>query len=521
MAKLDYEQVVWTYSETKKNFSQSELAEALEQVVVSGNLDFIYPLTALALHPAKDIREKAWAIVDFLLADAKGEDLIKIDQGTREHRIFLEHIKMLDELTLPTNILGLLSFNASGYIRERALKKLVTRFDGIELPFLLLRLNDWIEIIHHQALAALKERLVRDYGKHFAASLFLIKHLSTLGRYNHNGTQELIASVLCTPHYIPELLNSMQSKVASQRLFALNLLLKIDSSIAAKAAINAALSSADASLRLRALEFACKNNKVNLVELPITALLQDKAAPVRLEALRWLAEKQDCREILLAAFFDSSSAVRLFARYKLKDVDAKAVYLQNLKSKEKSLLFTLRGLFEIEAIFDVEAIKALTREANGKVRALAFKLLLVQNSSEDKSDLLFQALVDKSNHCSRAAHEYLSANPDAVQLESLFALANQNLYIKAQCSLIAAIADAPPWINLPYLLALKKTRSNTESSLDAALDRALEHWLDRTASTYTTPNSAVLARLSTALGEAKAVLTHEQFQSIKAVLNRH
>ena len=41
--------------------------------------------------------------------------------------------------------LGLASFHFSGYVREEALRKLAEIRDGSELPYLLLRLNDWVK----------------------------------------------------------------------------------------------------------------------------------------------------------------------------------------------------------------------------------------------------------------------------------------------------------------------------------------------------------------------------------------
>ncbi|MDP3508363.1 MAG: hypothetical protein Q8T09_10265 [Candidatus Melainabacteria bacterium] len=526
MSTSDHDQVIWNYLQNKKLFAEAKLSEALEQAVAHDDITSIYLVTGLCLHPTAEIREKAWAVIDYLLRDVTPQDLVKIDIVTRSYRIIIEQIKLLDDLTIPTNVLGLFSFNPNGFIREKALRQLANRFDGRELPFILLRANDWVESIHDQAIAALRERLEGDYSRHFTDNLYLIKHLSTLERYNHEGIQELIANVLCSPQYEPELLNYLNSERASERLFAFTLLLKIESPTSVKTAINAGLASKDALIRHRALDFALTSSNVNLIERPMASLLTDSAATVRLEALHWLAEKQDCRDILEAAFFDSSFAVRLFARYRLKEVDAKDIYTRNLQTKNYSLLFTLRGLIEIKAELPIDLIEPLTSSSRGKVRALAYELLLAQDKIADKEAIVFRALLDQSNHCTKSAHKYLEANADSVAIESIWELFNQELPLAAKLTLLSAIADSPPWISLPYLLAAKvkiqaKFESAIEAHLDKAIDCALEHWLDKTVHNFTNPSPSSLNKLQSSLEEAKSVLKPKQYQSIKAVLNRH
>lgn len=534
MSTFDHDQVIWNYLQNKELFAEAKLCEALEQAVAHDDITSIYLVTGLCLHPTAEVREKAWAVIDYLLRDVTPQDLVKIDIVTRSYRIVIEPIKLLDDLAIPTNVLGLFSFNPNGFIREKALRQLANRFDGRELPFILLRANDWVESIHDQAITALRERLEGDYSRHFTDNLYLIKHLSTLERYNHQGIQELIANVLCSPQCVPELLNYLNSERASERQLAFALLKRIESSNSAKTTINAGLASKDASIRQMALKLAVETNNVDLIERPMVSLLTDSAATVRLEALHWLAEKQDCRDILEAAFFDSSFAVRLFARYRLKEVDAKEIYRQNLQTKNHSLLFTLRGLIEIEAKLPIELIEPLTLSSSGKVRALAYELLLAQGKIANKEAIIFRALLDQSNRCIKSAHKYLEANPDSVAIESIWELFNQELPLAAKRTLLSAMADSPQWISLPYLLAAKvKIQAKFESAiaapletsldtaLDTSIDCALKHWLDKTVHNFTNPSPSSLNKLQSSLDEAKSVLKTHQYLSIQAVLNRH
>ena len=328
---------------------------------------------------------------------------------------------------------------------------------------------------------------------------------------------------MCSPQYESELLNYLNSESSSERHFAFTLLQKIESPTSTKTAINAGLVSKDASIRQRALKFAIETNNVNLLERPMVSLLADSAATVRLEALHWLAEKQDCRDILEAAFFDSSFAVRLFARYRLREVDAKDIYMLNLQTKNHSLLLTLRGLIEIKAELPIETLEPFVLASSGKVRALTYELLLAQDKIADKGAIVCRALLDQSNHCIKSAHKYLDANPDSVAIETLWELFNQELPLAAKRTLISAMAKSSPWISLPYLLALTiKLGSQTklEATLELAIYSALNHWLNKTNNIFTTPSTSSLKNLNSSLEEAKSVLKPQHYQTIKAVLKR-
>jgi hypothetical protein len=55
--------------------------------------------------------------------------------------------------------LGVASMHYSGYVRDAALRRLSDTQDGSELPFLLLRLNDWVEEVRQTALALVRLRV--------------------------------------------------------------------------------------------------------------------------------------------------------------------------------------------------------------------------------------------------------------------------------------------------------------------------------------------------------------------------
>src|SRR3990170_3384306 len=56
-------------------------------------------------------------------------------------------------------VLALLSFHPSGYVREEVVDRLARSSEGWELPYLLLRLNDWVAEVRQRARIAVLDRI--------------------------------------------------------------------------------------------------------------------------------------------------------------------------------------------------------------------------------------------------------------------------------------------------------------------------------------------------------------------------
>jgi hypothetical protein len=70
-------------------------------------------------------------------------------------------------------VLGLASFHRNGFVRQEAVRLLTTIVDGTELPFLLIRQNDWVQQISSEAQSAVEQRATENCLPHFVKSLRL------------------------------------------------------------------------------------------------------------------------------------------------------------------------------------------------------------------------------------------------------------------------------------------------------------------------------------------------------------
>ncbi len=106
-----------------------------------------------------------------IIKDLAPLDLAALDQRVRnvsEYRYGIDpqwqklrpsDVSRLATSKFATSLVGLASFHKSGYVRETATQQLALQRTGEELPFLLIRLNDWVSEVREVATKAVRARL--------------------------------------------------------------------------------------------------------------------------------------------------------------------------------------------------------------------------------------------------------------------------------------------------------------------------------------------------------------------------
>jgi hypothetical protein len=100
-------------------------------------------------------------------------------------------------------VIALASIHPSGFVRERAVRLLAGRRDGGELPYLLVRVNDWVAPVREAAGAAVRARLQTGYAAHFVRCLPLVDALRGERRAPHLALIGDIEALLCTQAAAP------------------------------------------------------------------------------------------------------------------------------------------------------------------------------------------------------------------------------------------------------------------------------------------------------------------------------
>lgn len=178
-----------------------EIAESGEQLVISH-------LAPMLLHRLEDVRVAAAGCISKLITDVASKDFPQLEQSCRNDWAYdsgalhpwrtMKPSELPKLLRLPASdfLLGVASFHNNGYVRESALEMLSRVRSGIELPFVLLRLNDWVPQIRRIAADAISARLETDYASHFIRKLWLVSRLRSCGRGEHELILRRISSLL-------------------------------------------------------------------------------------------------------------------------------------------------------------------------------------------------------------------------------------------------------------------------------------------------------------------------------------
>ncbi len=278
--------------------------------------------------------------------------LARLDAAVRETSEWrLPRLNPLDMLRFAfghVGTLGVLSFHRSGYVREPAINTLAKVHDGRELPFLLIRVNDWVEPVREATLRALMPRIRPDYVPHFVRSLSLVYRLIEQRRGEHGRTVEAILAILRRPEARPALREALSGADRDTRRLVFPLLLGTSAYDVADV-LNAALASDDTALRLAAArETRARLDGERLLEA-LARLANDSFMPVRREALYGFAEQAPAAapERLRAALTDPHVSMREAARFylrKLGESDFADRYRQGRRLPERITCDPGRGV---------------------------------------------------------------------------------------------------------------------------------------------------------------------------------
>ena len=213
--------------------------------------------------------------------------------------------------------LGMISFGSSGYTREAAVLLLAGDQSGTELPFLIIRLKDWVREVRGAAERAVVERIRPNYAEHFVRCLPLISILRGRKRSDHGGIFEAIEELLRGEDVRPLLRKAMLEGDRETRRAAFELLMSRSNRDSVEV-LREALESrgcGDSVVGGR-MSCACGWKGRSWFEV-LGQLVRDRFLPVLRVALVAYAERlpELAREQLRAALMDRHMSMRVVGRF--------------------------------------------------------------------------------------------------------------------------------------------------------------------------------------------------------------
>ena len=347
---------------------------------------------------------------------------------------------------------GLLSFHKNGYVRHAATKFLSEATSGEELPFLLIRQNDWVPSISEDAQAIVRKKLTPDYLCHFANETDLLFHLLKCKRRDLSNIVSSYMDLLVEPEHRSELQDAIGNcNKRTGRLFVRHLLDREGNHLAET--VRSGLTSSDPIIRTNCLKRAIDCLGKDECKVVANKLLSDKFIPVRQEAYELNARlTSSAEDVWRQCMFDKSRALRETAIFYLRksNCDVADLYRKKLTVSPNSLP-ALSGLVSCGDASDLEVFSRYLNSPFAGRRTEAVRGIGQVGSEPDVLELR-EMLFDKSARVVRATYNQLLPIVKSIDSDRLFnSIENCKSKVGAD-AILRLLVEKGRWASLSYLI---------------------------------------------------------------------
>jgi|GEM_PF-1013121 len=398
-------------------------------------------------------------------------------------------------------VFGVLAMHPSGYVREGAVRRLAAlrARDGDELPFLLLRANDWIPAVRAAAARAVEERAAdAKYTPELVWSLPLLTRLAESTRGEVDAVVSAVRATLEQPAARSALLGGLHSRDRRVRRSAYALLMAGAEGAELRQLVVVGLHSEDQVRRSLAVRAVARMD-LDSMRAVLPELMSAGNPPARTAGVQIAAKVGPEGEgWILAAVSDRNSMVRATARFVLKGrgADFAALNRRALEAGGADAEGALLGLGDLGRAEDAEVVEPFLAAARPHVRAAAVKTLdrLLRDAAVPA---ILPLLADESPRVSRAAAKALETRPvPPAALAAIFTGAHPP---HARANALRLLARGSRWEVVPWMV---RGAADGDPRVAGAARKALESLRATLYRSFQAPAPDQLARLSTELDAA-------------------
>lgn len=454
----------------------SEIADFIVRIAERGEAAAISSLVHYLLSDIADVRLAAARGLSLLLSPLSDEELLQLDWDVRDSweggrgtaGFEWRKLKADDVDALAADpvsriaVLGLLSCHPNGFVRESAVRLLAEISDGSELPYLLIRLNDWVTPVAEAAATAVKQRLTEPYLPHLLRHFALILRLPQLGRRNLSDFARLFVDLLTSLENHAVLAEVIRTPNRALRRGIVRMILRRQGAAACRI-VRDGLASEDAIIRLWCARevAACFGTDEALLNSVFETLVGDRSMPVRRQALRVAAKlrPQSEREIWRGSLLDPSVAIRELAQVRLRTlggVDVAEFYRMTLLQDPQSLP-ALSGLGEKGDARDLATLRTYLSHAVPKYRSAALRGIARIAAANAFTELV-DGLCDMSPKVVRLSAKLIRDRLSTADVSRIYAVVRQATWRHSRFAALGLIFEAGKWRSMPWMI------------------KAIEHW---------------------------------------------
>ena len=369
------------------------------------------------------------------------------------------------------HLIGIASMNANGYLRENALVCLKNFTTPEVIPYLLLRLNDWVPIVRLIALEIFQSKLINFHPIELIKNFNLIKWLTTIQRTNLKDLQNRIFLHISQNQFKEEVLIYLNKATVKENLFYWKTLKEELGK--SPDLLDKLLNRGHPEVKQWAIEYLPKDSSHMTY---LEKLCKDKASRVRYAALRSIPGElqQKYKMLFHQALVSPTRKSREYSRFvlsKLEPQDFKKFYQEKLGDRHQSTnIGTILGWIEVSQPEDRELILKFLNDSSCKVRESAFQAI-VRLELAKTPEYYLSGMIDPNSKVRRICTQNLKKMVGCIQEEMKRLLINKSPAIQ-RAALEVLSAQPPPQTLESILYALNLH----EKSLDNIAWEYLHKW---------------------------------------------
>ncbi|MBX9724815.1 MAG: hypothetical protein K2X81_25645, partial [Candidatus Obscuribacterales bacterium] len=316
------------------------LPELFKQLSELASPEAIPYLLSFLIHSEKQLADAAAETIAIISSKMNSAQFSQLDERIRARSYSTiklreswdaqrqELVPLMRRFEPQSVFMGLASMHHNGHVRELAVGALDLINDGSEIPYLLLRVTDWVPSVSNKAKAALRKRLHVENAGRFLANIVLV---DALRQRKRGDGAELFQSIhnIAAEAQLSDFLKELESNDRRARRLCLYIALGIKISVRIEV-IKQSLENSDNQVRRIALLSSVAHFSKADLSLLLQNALKDSFPSNRKEALRiMLSQYPESAEMeLKAALLDRSPSVRAFSRFHLKEKEAQFDFAQ-------------------------------------------------------------------------------------------------------------------------------------------------------------------------------------------------
>ncbi|HWT89037.1 MAG TPA: hypothetical protein VN454_09570 [Candidatus Angelobacter sp.] len=418
-------------------------------------------------------------------------------------------------------LVGILSCHADGYTREAAIRALAKCDTGEELPFVLLRVNDWVENVRQAAAEVLASRIKQEYIPQFVKFLPLVLRLKGTKRQDHGATLQRIQDLFSLSVALPSIETGMSSKEILTRRFCYGLALKTCGSDRLASVVRRALADRDVRISLDAVRAMSSAPSSSIVREIVDEALLGSIPAVRLAALRLVIKKypESARAECLKGLLDRNFGVRQQAQFyfrKAGSLDVCDFYAAALSNAtNKTLPVVITGIGECCGKTQIDLIKPRLTSKLSAVRVRVLRSIARLDPKYSLDDYL-KALEDESSAVVREAALFIRKRVNSVGGEQIWNIHGQLKRPGHRRWTLFLLLGLMKWDCLYYLI---QAQADQDASVAELARKYFGLWLKRYNRSFIPPSKAQIEKLKAALHEHELLFSSADHKQLVSLLS--